>query len=151
MLPVIGAAAGFLGKNWKLVAIGGAALALYFAYNGYQDLKNDKAQLEGNQAVLEGAVEVERASLESALGAIEDWQMAQKKLQKKIEEMNAFSVEANEEVRRLDELFANHDFGALVLAKPGLMERRINSGTRRIFRMLETATTDTTRRGLDGS
>ena len=150
MLPLIAPALGFISKNGKVFGFLGAGLVIFLAFNYVQGLRSSKAQLEENVVVLEGAVSVERASFNTALEAIEEWKVAQKKLQDKIEEMNAFSVEANEEVRRLDELYSNHDLRALALAKPGLIERRINSGTRRIFRLLEAATTDTTGRSSSG-
>lgn len=52
------------------------------------------------------------------------------------------SAEVEREVERLRDVQRDHDLEALAEGKPGLIERRINDGTSRVFRMFEEVTGD---------
>ena len=146
---IFGAVFGFLGKNWKLVAIAVALGAFYMGWRHYQGLVADNATLKADRVTLKSVLTTQRATTKEALIAIDEWERSRQELQKKIFELQEVSKEARSEGRRLDELFTNHDLQKLALAKPGLIERRINAGTARSFRLLEATTADTS--GHNGS
>jgi hypothetical protein len=50
------------------------------------------------------------------------------------------TIAAEMELERLQDVQRSHDLEALAKARPGLIERRINDGTARVFGMFEDAT-----------
>lgn len=128
----------------RLILIGLSALfvvsVVYLGYRHYEGLIETNAQLRESNVALEAAIAEQRWATETALEAVDEWQQAFDRLQSTLEQYRQVQLQANSEVRRLNELFAEHDLGALARARPGLIERRINSGTDASRRMLECAT-----------
>lgn len=101
--------------------------------------------------VTEARVQAERAAgLEVRLGvadearavlqeSLEAHRQAAARLQGDLELAREDERRARAETRRLNELYAKHDLTALALARPGLIERRVNAGTARVGRLLECA------------
>jgi hypothetical protein len=118
-----------------LVAAGGAA----YAYHNVTvaDFQRDIAQLEANnrtlknnQVQLSQAVDTANASLEAAQLSARDQQEA----------IAGLTQKNNELARVRDqylEIFKNHDLTNLARAKPGLIEPRINRGTKEVFESIE--------------
>ena len=52
-------------------------------------------------------------------------------------------IKHEEAKNELVKIFSDHDFTKLVKAKPGLIQRRMRTGTKRMFDQLETASTGT--------
>jgi len=66
------------------------------------------------------------------------------RLQNKLEEVRKLELEIlnhKEQNNELVKLFSDHNFTKLIQAKPGLIQRRMRSGTERLFRELEDSTT----------
>lgn len=120
----------FLLSNWRLLLAGGFLLAIaagsFAAYRHYQGLVDDLVRLRS-----------ENSSLQVQSSA---WEERAKRLAELAEEAQRVRREARREERRLNELFSEHDLAALARGKPALVERRINDGSDRVFRMLECAT-----------
>jgi hypothetical protein len=102
-------------------------------YLYYQNTQSRLATLHENQAKLELSVKMQSYTIERQKEFLEMQQEYSKQLQRGLAE-----AEANR--GRLEEIFRKHDLDALSRAKPGLIEKRVNDATRRVFRDLETQT-----------
>ena len=109
-----------------LVVLAGSAA--YFKYS------QDKLA-EANQLVA-----VERAGRASAEANLKFLQESHRKQQEAIGRLAAASAEIRKEQERTIDIFAEHDLKALAERKPGLIERRVNSATERVFNELEEIT-----------
>jgi len=127
----------------KLVVAGVATLALgliiTLAYRHYTGMQARIVELEASNSALQVALEVEQSTSAAKDSALLEWQIAAEEAQLQAEHLAAVAQQATAETRRLNAIFAEHDLTRLALAKPGLIERRINSGTASAFRMLECA------------
>jgi hypothetical protein len=109
-----------------LVVLAGSAA--YFKYS------QDKLA-EANQVV---AAQTARAN--SAEANLKFMQEAHRKQQEAIQALAESSVQIRKEQEATIDIFAEHDLKALAERKPGLIERRINSATERVFNELEEIT-----------
>lgn len=123
----------------KILAVGAVLAVLagvWWHYTGLQDdLKEARAQI----AALTVENQVQDATILSLEGVVADWAAHAEALRQTNEAMAQAQTEAAAEQRKLNDVLARHDLEALSLAKPGLLERRINSGTSRILGMFECA------------
>lgn len=110
-----------------LLLFGSIAGGGYFYYT---DTQNTIRQLEANNAQLKIAVEDNQRTIDTMV------QNAAKtaELQLKLE---ADLAKSEENRNRLIEVFGNHDLTRLALKKPGLIESRINNGTKKAFDGIE--------------
>ena len=123
-------------KMLPLLAVVGAG-----AY-GYHTLEIGKretaiAQLEKNNVVLkenstrlEAALETETASRE----------LAEKNLKVQLEAVSKLTEKNGEMQAEMDDylsIFKRHDLTKLARVKPGLIEPRINNGTKKVFEQIE--------------
>ena len=102
-------------------------------YLYYTNTQNRLAILHENQARLELSVKMQSYTIERQKEFLEMQQEYSKQLQRGLTE-----AEANR--GKLEEIFRKHDLDALSRARPGLIEKRANDATRRVFRELETQT-----------
>ena len=118
-----------------LLLVGGGA----YAYHTTTVSKAEAtiAQLEANNVILkentsklETALETETASRERAEKNLETQLQAVSELNEKA---NAMQAEMDDYVS----IFKRHDLTRLARAKPGLVEPRINNGTKEVFRAIE--------------
>jgi len=109
-----------------LVVLAGSAA--YFKYS------QDKLA-EANQLV---AAQTARAN--SAEANLKFMQESVRKQQAAIQELAESSVQIRKEQEATIDIFADHDLKALAERKPGLIERRVNSATERVFNELEEIT-----------
>ena len=118
-----------------LLLVGGGA----YAYHTTTVSKAEAtiAQLEANNVILkentsklETALETETASRERAEKNLEAQLQAVSELNEKA---NAMQAEMDDYVS----IFKRHDLTRLARAKPGLVEPRINNGTKEVFRAIE--------------
>lgn len=124
--------------GFGLVAVGIVTMITlgYFHYTG---LVADNARLEADNAKLLLAAEVNEGTISAQASALTEWELKADELEVDLIQQSAARSRAESEVRRLNGIFAEHDLTRLAIAKPGLIERRINSGTARIGRLLECA------------
>tara|TARA_B100000424_G_C22657290_1_gene361878 strand:- start:131 stop:547 length:417 start_codon:yes stop_codon:yes gene_type:complete len=88
-------------------------------------LQDQISTLKGNQLILETEIEQQNADIKKLLS---DQQI----LQTNINSLEKDKQESEREVNRLRETFARHDLDNLALQKPGLIQTRVNKGTKRV-------------------
>ena len=115
----------------KLSLILGGLLFVTIAGSGWyiNYLGDQISTLKGNQIVLETQIQEQNESIERYLEQ-------QKNQQVQLNQLEAEKQEAMKDVNRLRKTFANHDLDKLALAKPGLMQSRINKASARVMATL---------------
>ena len=93
-------------------------------------LWNDNQTLKDNQAKLEFAIQEQKAAFETMKLSYEKQGAALGNLQRKNAQIEA------EKDRYLD-IFRRHNLDRLALMKPGLVESRLNNGTKAVFEEIE--------------
>lgn len=93
-------------------------------------LWNDNQTLKDNQTKLEFAIQEQKAAFETMKLSYEKQGAALGNLQRKNAEIEA------EKDRYLD-IFRRHNLDRLALMKPGLVESRLNNGTKAVFEEIE--------------
>jgi len=121
--------------GFKLSLILGGLLVVTVAGSAwYIDYQADQiTTLKGNQIVLETEIQKQNESIERYLEQ-------QKKQQVQLDQLESEKRAAMEDVNRLRKTFAKHDLDKLALAKPGLIENRINKASARVMATLEEIT-----------
>jgi len=120
---------------FAVLAAGGAAFAYHqVTVSGLQasvaQLEANNRTLKENQVQLELAVSTAEASLKAA----------EENAKKQGEAMDKLTLANNElakEKSNYMKVFKDHNLTRLARAKPGMIEKRINNGTEKVFRMLE--------------
>ncbi len=129
---------------WKLIIAGIVTTVLLsivgLGYKHYTGLIEANRMLSENNAKLEISVGLQKETIAAQEGAIDEWAAAQQAMLDTAEQLREVALEAGAETRRLNDIFSKHDLGKLAHHKPGLIERRLNSGTATASRMLECAT-----------
>ena len=96
-------------------------------------LLDEIAVLKGNQIALENSIQEQNKTIAEHLKRAENLQEQNNKLSEQ-------NRESMREVSQLRETFANHDLDNLALAKPGLIEIKINKAVKRLKEDFETIT-----------
>ena len=96
-------------------------------------LQSQIGTLKGNQLVLETKIQEQNAAIETALAN-------QKKAQTLMASLEKDKQEAMRDVNKLRKTFAAHDLDELTLAKPDLMQGKINKASKRVLENLEKLT-----------
>ena len=104
------------------------SLGTYYLYSQNQILQANNAQLETAVATQEEAI----ATMQNDF-ALQTAQLGE--LQKK-------SQEAQKEMNRYLDIFKRHNLTKLAAAKPGLLEPKINNGTKNVFDSIEEISRD---------
>ena len=99
-------------------------------YFYYTDTQATIAQLRENNAQLKIAVETNEQTIETMQAQAEATAELSKELAEKLQVSEASR-------NRLIEVFGKHDLTRLALRKPGLIETRINNGTKKAFDGIE--------------
>jgi hypothetical protein len=89
-------------------------------------LLSENAILQANQVILTDKIAEQNESIKNYL----------QKQKETMQEMAALEVAKQEAMRSVTELrnkFARHDLNNLALMKPGLIENRVNKGSKRVF------------------
>ena len=122
----------------KLSLILGGLLFMTIAGSAwYIDYQSDQiTTLKGNQIVLETEIQKQNESIERYLEQ-------QKNQQVQLDQLESEKRAAMEDVNRLRKTFAKHDLDKLALAKPGLIQNRINKASARVMATLEEITNPT--------
>ena len=107
----------------------------------YTDTQARIAQLQTNNAEL-------KLANETNLQTIDNMEQ-QAQINAQLNEELAERLEESEESRnRLIEVFGKHDLTRLALKKPGLIETRVNNGTKKAFDDIESVSGATTNDGM---
>ena len=110
-----------------LGVLGGAG---YGAYYYYTDTQARIAILTENSAKLEQATSSQKQTIETLIADAEKYQQLNKELNTKLEAANDYKNTLIDKLRK-------HDLVKLSLQKPGLMEKKINNGTKKLFESFE--------------
>ena len=118
--------------GFKLSLILGGLLLVSVAGSLYyiDYLQDQISTLKGNQIVLETEIEKQNESIKNYLEQ-------QKNQQTQLNQLEADKQEAMKDVNRLRKTFANHDLDELALAKPGLLQNKVNKASNRVMATLE--------------
>ena len=96
-------------------------------------LQSQIGTLKGNQMILEAKIQEQNEAIETALNN-------QKKAQTLMASLEKEKQEAMRNVNKLRKTFAKHDLDELTLAKPELMQGKINRASKRVLENLEKLT-----------
>jgi chromosome segregation ATPase len=122
-----------MGMKLSLI-LGSLLLTVVAGSTFYIDRLNDKiSTLKGNQIVLETEIQKQNDSIKNYLEQQEN-QQAQ------LNQLEADKQKAMQDVNRLRKTFANHDLDQLALAKPALLQKKVNKASTRVMATLEKLT-----------
>ena len=119
---------------WQISAVLGVALlVLGGAFKMYYDkseaekeaIATQLQQSMDNQLLLENTIASQNKDLEQQIAR-------EKESQERIQSLTVTNAKAMEEVNDLRGKFARHDLNMLSMAKPGLLEKMVNRGTKRV-------------------
>ena len=105
----------------------------YGAYYYYKDTQARIAVLTENSAKLEQATNTQKQTIDTLVEDAEKYRELNKDLNIKLEAANEYKNKLIGKLRK-------HDLAKLSMQKPGMVEKRINNGTKRLFESLEKLT-----------
>ena len=105
----------------------------YGAYYYYKDTQARIAVLTENSAKLEQAANTQKQTIDTLVEDAAKYRELNKELNTKLEAANEYKNTLIDKLRK-------HDLAKLSLQKPGMVEKRINNGTKRLFESLEKLT-----------
>tara|TARA_R100001163_G_scaffold9163_1_gene8829 strand:- start:3670 stop:4071 length:402 start_codon:yes stop_codon:yes gene_type:complete len=119
----------------KIALIMGGLLFATIAGSAYwiDRLQDNISTLKGNQIILETKIQEQNEAIENYLNK-------QQQTQNQLLALEKDKQEAMRDVNRLRKTFANHDLDELALAKPEIMESKINKASKRVLENLEKIT-----------
>ena len=119
----------------KIALIMGVLLLATVAGSAFwvNSLQSQIGTLKGNQMILEAKIQEQNEAIETALNN-------QKKAQTLMASLEKDKQEAMRNVNKLRKTFARHDLDELTLAKPELMQGKINKASKRVLENLEKLT-----------
>ena len=116
-----------------IVVLGLVGGVVYGGFYYYKDTQARIAILTENSAKLEQATNTQKQTIDTLVEDAEKYRELNKELNTKLEAANEYKNTLIDKLRR-------HDLAKLSLQKPGMVEKRINNGTKRLFESLEKLT-----------
>ena len=121
-------------KIYILIAVVGlVGGVVYGGYYYYKDTQSRIQTLTENNAKLETAKAIQDQTIDTLIADREKFDKLNKELQVKLDKANDYKNTLIDKLRK-------HDLANLSLKKPGLVEKKINNGTKKLFRSLESLT-----------
>ena len=121
-------------KIYILVAVVGlVGGVVYGGYYYYKDTQSRIQILTENNSKLEVATQQQEQTINTLIEDREKFEELNKELQVKLDKANQYRDTLIDKLRK-------HDLAKLSLKKPGLVEKKINNGTKKLFRSLESLT-----------
>ena len=105
----------------------------YGAYYYYKDTQARIAVLTENSAKLEQAANTQKQTIDTLVEDAAKYRELNKELNTKLEAANEYKNKLIGKLRK-------HDLAKLSMQKPGLVEKKINNGTKKLFESLEKLT-----------
>ena len=102
----------------------------YGAYYYYKDTQARIATLTENSAKLEQATNTQKQTIDTLVADAKKYQELNKELNIKLDAANDYKNTLIDKLRK-------HNLAKLSLKKPGLVEKKINRGTKKLFESLE--------------
>ena len=116
-----------------IVVVGLVGGVVYAGYYYYKDTQSRIQTLTENNAKLETAKAIQDQTIDTLIADREKFDKLNKELQVKLDKANDYKNTLIDKLRK-------HDLAKLSMKKPGMMEKRINNGTKKLFRSLESLT-----------
>jgi len=124
---------GMLKIYMLIVVVGLVGGVVYAGYYYYKDTQSRIQTLTENNAKLETAKAIQDQTIDTLIADREKFDKLNKELQVKLDKANDYKNTLIDKLRK-------HDLANLSLKKPGLVEKKINNGTKKLFRSLESLT-----------
>ena len=105
----------------------------YGAYAYYQDTQQRIATLQTNNAKLETVAKTNELTVKSLQANQEKFATLNKDLQMKLDQAEEYGDDLRKKLHK-------HNLTRLSIKKPGLIEKRINDGTKKLFKSIESLT-----------
>ena len=99
------------------------ALGGYFLYQQNESLKIENLAFQVRDQEQTATIKAQQESFERQSSALNN--------------MTARNAEIEGEMNRYLDIFKRHNLNKLAIAKPGLIEKRVNDGTKKIFETIE--------------
>ena len=119
-----------------IVVLGLVGGVVYGGFYYYNDTQARIAILTENSAKLEQATNTQKQTIDTLVEDAEKYRELNKDLNIKLEAANEYKNKLIGKLRK-------HDLAKLSLQKPGLVEKKINNGTKKLFESLEKLTSIT--------
>ena len=116
-----------------IVVVGLVGGVVYAGYYYYKDTQSRIQTLTEHNAKLETAKAIQDKTIETLVADREKFDKLNKELQVRLDKANDYKNTLIDKLRK-------HDLSKLSLKKPGLVEKKINNGTKKLFRSLESLT-----------
>jgi len=116
-----------------IIVVGLLGGVVYGAYAYYQDTQQRIATLQTNNAKLETVAKTNELTITSMQKNQEKFATLNKDLQMKLNEAEEYGDDLRKKLHK-------HDLTRLSIKKPGLIEKRINDGTKKLFKSIESLT-----------
>ena len=119
-----------------IVVLGLVGGVVYGGWYYYKDTQARIAILTENSAKLEQATNTQKQTIDTLVEDAEKYRELNKELNTKLEAANEYKNKLIGKLRK-------HDLAKLSMQKPGLVEKKINNGTKKLFESLEKLTSIT--------
>ena len=116
-----------------IIVLGLVGGVVYGGFYYYKDTQARIAILTENSAKLEQATNTQKQTIDTLVEDAEKYRELNKDLNIKLESANDYKNELIGKLRK-------HDLSRLSQQKPGLVEKRINNGTKKLFESFESIT-----------
>jgi len=116
-----------------IIVVGLLGGVVYGAYAYYQDTQQRIATLQQNNAKLETVAKTNEMTINSLQESQEKFATLNKDLQMKLDKAEEYGDDLRKKLHK-------HDLTRLSIKKPGLIEKRINNGTKKLFERIESLT-----------
>ena len=93
-------------------------------------LFNENQTLTANNLALEGAVQEQQAAMDAMRESFE-------KQGRALNQMSRKNAEIEQEMNQYLDIFRRHNLNQLAVAKPGMIEKRVNNSTKQVFESIE--------------
>lgn len=128
------------GMGLKMALLAALVAAGGVFYWHYTNVKAERDAALAQVGALTAAKAVQDQTIVSLEKTVGEWKAQADRFQSTLDKLADAQVQATAEQRKLNDILGKHDLEALSLAKPGLIENRINAGSRSILLEFETAT-----------